>query len=338
MPENGRWLIGLVAGIVLISVFLSWRGHRNESEPDSVAPARAPTRSKSASTPGGAPVRARAGARPEEAANTANGGDTSAAVPGRLEAAGGVPTPASGLPGAMKRGANPAGSVAGAGEDEVPAVDENGQALGNPTPGSGPAFSAKLKGSLESAVGPPIIVQGIQVDPTSGIPRFPPTASLAYGDSGGLDPAGQGTIAMWIKEDVVPSNHKALLELRTNTWQNRLELGMGPTRIGLLMTNSDGVEQGVSVPIKWVPGVWHHVGATWGDEIMSIYVDGALGEQSPYSGSFLIPSSTPLYVCSSRAAPSSDQGQVMCTGLNVFQYVLSPEDIATLVSQDPPTQ
>ena len=231
-------------------------------------------------------------------------------------------------------------------EPQVGAANQTGSAdSGTPPPVPGAALSVNFNGSTNGSgdQATPLYDQGIEFDATAGAARFPPNALLAYPDAGGLNPE-EGTVAFWIRMEWDPSTPltKSLVELVTNTWANRFEIGMGPTFIRLLLTNSDGIEQGVGAGIHWMPGEWHHFAASWGEQLMSLYIDAALLDQKPYTGSVVIPPDTPLFVGSSKRGPSEtgpeNQGTVSLQSLSIFQRVLSADEIAMLASSAPPAQ
>jgi concanavalin A-like lectin/glucanase superfamily protein len=238
---------------------------------------------------------------------------------------------------------------AGVEADAVP-EQEASQTPAGRAPGAGPSLSISFDGSASGAANgadqaEPIIAQGLQFDPSLGAARFPPNAQLAYPDMGGVDPS-QGTIAFWVRVEAeanVPMDGRTLAELQTGTWQNRLTIGMGPRFIGLLLTNSDGVEQGVSDPaMDWTPNVWRHVAVTWGDAIMQLFVDGTLANQTEYSGSLVLPPGTPMYVGSQRPGPTPvtepHRPTISLRSWSVFQRILEPEEVARLMVQTaPPT-
>jgi concanavalin A-like lectin/glucanase superfamily protein len=252
----------------------------------------------------------------------------------------GAPVP----PEAAKSGDDkPAGVVAEAAPEQEASQTPAGRA-----PGAGPSLSISFDGSASGAANgadqaEPIIAQGLQFDPTLGAARFPPNAQLAYPDMGGVDPS-QGTIGFWVRVEAdpnVPVDGRTLAELQTGTWQNRLTINMGPRSIGLLLTNSDGVEQGVSdQAIEWKPNVWRHVAVTWGDAIMQLYEDGTLTNQNEYSGSLVLPPGTPMYVASQRPGPTPanepHRPTISLRGWSVFQRILEPEEVARLMVQTAP--
>jgi hypothetical protein len=188
----------------------------------------------------------------------------------------------------------------------------------------------------------PIIAQGIEIDPTTGAARFSAGAQLAYPDRGGIN-FDQGSVAFWVRREGDPNaefDNRMLAELRTNAWENRFELNMAQRFLGLVVTNSDGVQETVSyTSMQWTPGIWHYVTVTWGEAIMQLYVDGELVDQEAYLGTVVIPDGTPLYVGSRRGAPGTEQQHQPTISMlpwSVFPNMLSPDEVAALMVQTAP--
>jgi hypothetical protein len=202
----------------------------------------------------------------------------------------------------------------------------------------GVSLSVSFDGSTVAAdQTPPLFAEGIEFDPAFGAARFPPAAVLAYPDSGGIS-LEEGSIAFWVRMEWDPSQPiegKSLAELRVGTWENRFEMRMGSTYVGLLLTTSDGTEHGVGANPHWTPGDWHHIAATWGQALMQLYIDGDLRDQRAYAGEVLLPPDTPLYVGSQRKGPQN-QGTVSMRAWNVFQRILTPDEIAAFMVQTAP--
>lgn len=197
------------------------------------------------------------------------------------------------------------------------------------------AFSAPFDKSATTAENvAPLIEQNVEYDPEQAAAHFPPGAALAYPDAGGVDPE-QGTIAFWLRREWDPTepSSRPLVQLRTATWENRLEIGVGSTYLGFNITTGEGGENGAGSPIGWGADEWHHVTATWGDSLMSVYIDGQLADQRPYNGALSLPSSTPLYMASTPSGPSLSDGPVSLRGFTVTRRAASPEDVQSLLAQ-----
>jgi hypothetical protein len=218
------------------------------------------------------------------------------------------------------------------GAAEEPGFDDSAADDGAP-------LSISFNNSLTAANGTePIIARGIEFDSESGAVRLRPDARLAYPDSGGIDPE-QGTVAFWVRiefDPTLPLDGKTLADLRTDTWENRFQLRMGPSRLSFILTGSDGVEEIVSSPLAWEAGEWHHVAATWGEALMSLYVDGAVREQRTYAGIVEIPQDALLYVGSTRT--KNNEGTASLRDWLVFPLALAPDEVAGIVSRTVPSQ
>jgi len=237
--------------------------------------------------------------------------------------------------------ARPESSTAGGAQP----VDAAGDALavgtpdhsgGQPLP-NGVSMSLSFDSSTATAdQTEPIVAENVAVDPTLGA-LFPPNAMLAYPDRGGVDPQ-EGTIAFWVRMEWDPASAvegKALADMSTGTWENRFELRLGPRYIGLLLTTSDGVEQGCGAAMQWTKGEWHHVAVEWGDSVMQMYIDGTLRDDRMYEGTVELPPTAPLYVGSQPKGPAN-QGAVRLWKWTVFQRILSPDEITALMMQTAP--
>ncbi len=195
---------------------------------------------------------------------------------------------------------------------------------------AGTTLAALLKGSAESLDGTqPLIEENVYYDADEGA-YFPPDARLAYPDKGGIrDEAG--TVAFWVQPGWAGSDptDNSFVQLRTHEWSNRLQVFKNGVYLRFLFTDNTGIEHGVGFPINWAPGEWHHVAATWGDQITTLFVDGAPVGQDRYSGRLEIPPGTPLYVGSDvpQGTPGAD---AILRGIIVNERPLAPEEIQQL--------
>jgi hypothetical protein len=151
----------------------------------------------------------------------------------------------------------------------------------------------------------PLVEDNVVYDLDEGA-YFPPDARFAYGDSGTLK-NNAGTIAFWMKPnwDGNDPRNASLLQYRTDDWSNRLQLFKNGVYLRYLFTDNTGTETNLSIDMpkerpEWVAGEWHHIGLTWGDSLITMYVDGRQRSQSTYFGELDVPSGTELYVGSDR--------------------------------------
>ena len=78
-----------------------------------------------------------------------------------------------------------------------------------------------------------------------------------------------------------------------------------------IIIDEGGVERNVNILIDdWQPGEAHQVTATWGEALMSLYVDGNLVGQNTMPNDLNFPTTTPIHIGSdfpgtSYAAPAA---------------------------------
>ena len=342
MSADVRWVVGGVAMVALLVAGIAVRRYvaQTESEsPISAVPRRAPTpfalhgQRLSAGEVGDeeGPDGSSGGHRPDGTneplvAREAPQADIQSGVPGTA-----------GKPGTT--GATQKGRGAGGGNGASQAQG-SGTGDGTTTPGSsetkGPAMALALSSATPSADQPvPVISQNIQLDPNLDATLFPPTASFALPDRGGIDP-DQGTLAVWIRMKDVGPTGRAILDLSPGTWENHLNLAAGPGYARFLLTTTDGSEVIVFAHADFSGDNWHNAAVTWGEAQATIYIDGQAQDSSTYSGSFTIPPGALLYVASPRGGYDPSPGVVALRDLQTYQRILAPEEIASMVEQSVP--
>ena len=332
MGDNGRWIVGFAVAVALLGAIV-WMRRSIQGpppEPARAVPARIPTHGQKSIVPRNAGIESQEGNEPFEPIRR----DAPAIHPNRP-----LVTPAKPI---APRGSATEHALEGTpapGEEiaagEVPAekskkVVKDGAALSVPFDGSATAADQTA----------PIIVEGLEFDPRFGAARFGAGSTLAYPDSGGIN-LEEGTIMFWVRTEwdtrdpTVSIEGRTLAELRTNTWENRVDIHMGPRFLTFMLTTSDGIEHGTGSPIQWAAGEWHNVATTWGQALMSLYVDTEAASENAYDGTVELPPDTPLYVGSTKA-PLKNQGTVWIRGWQVFQRALAQEEIAAVASQTVP--
>jgi len=329
--SQSRW-VGLLAGVLALLAAVVWvRRYIAETQP-----ALAPSGTMTSRTEDQRPVFAQR--RPLEPALDDNGNAVQEWAhrpeprPRRGEATVGSRTAIT----PSKPGAGPAGSAE---SSPAAAAPGDGAIIANePGRPASSRFAVSFDGSVTADnQTAPAIEQGVEIDPKGGAALFPPTAVLAYPDAGGVNPE-EGTIALWVRRATDPQDEKgrAFIELRTNTWENRIQFGMGPTYLRFMLTTSDGVEVGVGSGIDWAQGEWHHVAATWGQALTVLYVDGAVRDQRTYDGTVAISPSALLYVGSTSQGPRPDAAPISLRGLVILQYAAAADEVLSLESQTAP--
>jgi hypothetical protein len=205
---------------------------------------------------------------------------------------------------------------------------------------AGRRLAIAREGSSVAAEGThPLVDEGVESDPVTGALRFPPGARLVYPDAGGIDP-GEGAVAFWIRKEWAGDEQRArsLLELRTDTWENRLELGLGPAYLRFLLTTKDGIETPAGASVAWQPDEWHHVTISWGQALMALYIDGKIAEQQTYAEDMQLPAGTPLYIASSRLPGDLPEGTVSLREFVVLDHRPDDQEIGALLMESAPAE
>jgi len=326
-----RW-VGLLAGVLAFVAAAVWiRHYVAETQPSAAPGATTVPRTENDRPVFGKPQGGEPGFNegrnpvPEWAGLSGPRQDRSASTPGHATSV--SPAPTAG-----------AAAVLGASTAAVPPPEDGAATPGEPGRSPNDRFSVSFDGSATAAnQTSPAIDQGVEIDPNGGAALFPPTAVLAYPDAGGVN-SEEGTIALWVRRETDAQDNKgrALIELRTDTWENRIELGMGPRFLRFLLTTSDGTEVGVGSSIDWAQGEWHHVAATWGQALLALYIDGSLSDQRSYDGTVAISPSALLYVASTSKGSTPDAAPISLRGLVILQHAAAADEVLSLESQTAP--
>jgi hypothetical protein len=164
---------------------------------------------------------------------------------------------------------------------------------------SGPMLSVPLKGDVVPDAGTPALkTEGLVLK--GGELEFTDSGMVTYPTSDGFS-GNAGTVSFQITPNWNGSDadDHALVQFAEglNTWENRLSLGKNNDTLRFIMIDDTGVERNVNIPIgDWEAGQPHQVAMTWGDALMSLYIDGTLVGQNTYQGTLDIPPASPLYV------------------------------------------
>ncbi|MBI1814457.1 MAG: LamG domain-containing protein [Deltaproteobacteria bacterium] len=334
MSSTARWIAGLVGIVTLIAGAVALRRYVATTQPPPLAE---PVARRMGWTPA---VPRRAQPEYEAGGDEADNGGGSA--PRETNAAPGAPPIEPAVRTSTDTSVTPAPGRGGAAKvakiEQTDEAVEAAPAKRSEKDKTGPALMLSFDGTVSAAdQTAPAIQQDIEFDRSSGAALFPSAAVLAFADSGGVDPASS-TIALWIRRETDPEDGKGrgLVELLPGTWQNRLELGMGPHYIRFLFTPDDGRELSVGSGIEFAKGEWHHVAITWGDALMSLYIDGALKDDRTFESAFNPPLQTPLYIASSVKGVSAEAAPISLRSFVVLQHSAPAEEIAALMSETAP--
>jgi len=106
-------------------------------------------------------------------------------------------------------------------------------------------------------------------------------AVLAYPTAGNYDPK-RGTLDLWIRpnwDSIQPSNDRFFWGVDSDPGTgNRAVLGfLSRNDKGVVYFGGDGALGGLSAPVDWRPGEWHHLVVWWNQErhCRALYIDGA---------------------------------------------------------------
>ncbi|HUI27937.1 MAG TPA: LamG domain-containing protein [Candidatus Kryptonia bacterium] len=343
MSPGVRWIVGGAALVALLATGIALRRYVAQTETESTvsAPRLAPTRFVPHRPAGGGD-----GGTDDEGLDGSarshqplSGNEPLAA---REAPPAAIPPGATGVAG--KPGTAAPVAKGQAGQIGTGGAQSTAQASGGTEPGATPdagdsktpALALAFSSATPSANQPaPVISKDVQLDPNLDATLFPPTASFALPDRGGIDP-NQGTLAVWIRMKDVGGNGRAILDLSAGTWENHLNLAAGPTFARFLLTTTDGSEVVAFAHTDFSTDNWHNAAVTWGEAQATIYIDGQAQDSTTYSGSFTIPPGALLYVASPRGGYDPSPGVVALRDLQTYQRILAPEEIAALVEQTVP--
>jgi hypothetical protein len=173
-------------------------------------------------------------------------------------------------------------------------------------------LSVPLKGAIDTESGiPPISAEGLNVG-QDGAVQFGDDAMVQFQADGNIN-GEAGTIGFditpnWAGGD--PTNQSFVQVLSgDNVWENRLSLVKNYNNLRFILVDDSGVERNVGLEINdWAAGERHRVTATWGDALMSLYVDGRLVGQNTYEGSLKVSPGGPIYLGYNRGGVYSGPG------------------------------
>lgn len=173
-------------------------------------------------------------------------------------------------------------------------------------------LSLPLKGAIDTESGvPPLSAEGLNIG-QDGAVQFGDDAMLQFPVDGNIN-GEAGTIGFeitpnWAGDD--PTNQSFVQVLSgDNIWENRLSLVKNYNNLRFILVDDTGVERNIGLEINdWAPGESHRITATWGDALMSLYVDGRLVGQNTYEGSLKVSPSGPIYLGYNRGGVYSGPG------------------------------
>ena len=174
----------------------------------------------------------------------------------------------------------------------------------------------------------PLVEQGVTLDESGA--RFATNAQFAIPNAGNIN-GEAGTISFNVSPDWAGSdaNLASLLQLRGDTWENRLQIFKDGPYMRFLFTPDSGTESGAGTNIaNWQPGEQHQITTTWGmtdsgEQMASLYIDGHLAGQQTYQGQLHIQPNTPLFIGSDYAGQGPGAGGSIGS-LKIYDHIVPP--------------
>ena len=217
---------------------------------------------------------------------------------------------------------------------------------GGPLPGlqaSTMGTSTMGSGSTPVGTGQPGAPQVVPFDPnapagpsgTEG--RFTAESRVQVAEAGTIS-GESGTVSFIVEPQWAPENQRdvSLIEIG----EGQVVIRKNVSYLRLEMTDITGAPVGTGFNIQnWEPGKAHHVAATWGDGVMTLYVDGKPAARERYKNAFSLPPGTPLYI--GNAAQRAPVAGGYVKGIVLSDHPLSAGSVgnlAALMLPQPPPQ
>jgi hypothetical protein len=189
-------------------------------------------------------------------------------------------------------------------------------------------LSVPLNGTTRAEdLTPPIVEENVKPAEGGDGVQFPGDSVLQFP---GVVKADGGTISL----DVEPNwngsdpgdNH--FVEVRTPDMagMGRLSIFRNGGYLRFVIVGTDGLEYNIGTDITaWASGDSHTITATWGESLMSMYLDGQLVGQKTYPTNPAIPPDMPLYLGS---LPHEPGAEATLRNFKVYGRPLTPDEIA----------
>ena len=264
-----------------------------------------------------------------------SGSGSGAADSGSLRAGGNVP---------VAGGAPFQGALSGSGASQPERQQRMMQNLLNQPASDAPKDPANPDGLLlqmsfdkstqpDKGEGSPMVEQGVTLDESGA--KFATNAQFAIPNAGNIN-GESGSISFNVTPDWAgsDSNLASLLQLRGDTWENRLQIFKDGPYMRFLFTPDSGVESGAGTNISnWQPGDQHTITATWGmtdsgEPMASLYIDGHLAGQQTYQGRLVVQPNLPLFIGSDYQGGAPGAGGSI-SSLMIYDHALTGQDVAT---------
>jgi hypothetical protein len=274
-----------------------------------------------------------------------------AAVGGRDAGAAVVAGAPRALSGAVARGSRPRGpdgidarrQPPGAGDGAPVDAPPRGARGGSHPSGADAATAAGHDAPPAAAVLLSIPLQG-SVEPVQGAAPATTEGVVVVGDTVEFTGAAQYTLpagghvngaAGSIVFDVEPnwsggeeSNH-SLLQIRdADQWANSLQIVKNLDMLRFIMVDAHGDQSDVSVNIDaWQADQPHRIAATWGDTVMTLYVDGQPVGQAPIAAGPAFKATTPIHVGSDFPGSQFASASARISNLTIYGRPLGAAEL-----------
>jgi Concanavalin A-like lectin/glucanases superfamily len=180
----------------------------------------------------------------------------------------------------------------------------------------------------------PVAEQNIKPGNDGNGVEFPVDSVLEFPDASNFIYPQGGSLSLDIKPSWKPSwddsnVNNSFVQVKTpDMWQGQMMLFRNGTYLRFVWFDTNQQENGVGVDIhNWAPGEDHSVTATWGDAVMSVYVDGKLAGQQTYSGELALSEGLPMFLGSNPGShvPGAD---ATLQNFKVYNRPLTPNEVA----------
>jgi hypothetical protein len=160
--------------------------------------------------------------------------------------------------------------------------------------------------------------------------EFTSDAQLTF-PAGGHVNGDAGTISFEIQPNWAGADdsNNSMVQIRDeHVWENTLELVKNVNTLRFIIIDEGGVERNVNVFIDdWQPGEAHRVDATWGEALMTLYVDGNVVGQSTLQNGLTFHDTTPIHIGSDFLGTSYSGAGATIRDFQLYGRALTTDEI-----------
>jgi hypothetical protein len=198
---------------------------------------------------------------------------------------------------------------------------------------SGLVLSLPLEGTAAPETGnEPVVIDGVVFDSEGA--KFTADSQLVIPNPHEII-GESGTISFWVQPDWSGDENStaSLVDLRAqHVFENRIQIDKNGQFLRFIFADDSGRESGGGYQIgNWQPGEWHHVTATWGEALTTLYVDGRPVAQQTFSGEFRVLPQTQFRVGSNYPGDGPGANSTM-SHVQVYKRVLTPDEVGQISS------